>query len=246
MPKIQGKPDKPVGMDDFVEDVFGLNIRGLNSIITLFHQPAQYFAAAAQPDWKQKFTPSIRLWFSLFALWTLLQFVWFSEGSPFVEVYAEGLREANVALPEGHSYASLGEEVALWVYGLAPILLAFTLLLIGSLYRFWGQPMTVAASQRYLFGVAIPGSAAMIALMLMGAFAPAEYLRVFGYVSAVTVFMLDAVTGYRGAFKGLTGGRRWLRTIVLAVTLFFANVVTNIVAQIGGIVIVAYKYSLSG
>ncbi|PHR92137.1 MAG: hypothetical protein COA69_09010 [Robiginitomaculum sp.] len=65
-----------IGFDDFLEDLFGLNIRGLKTLWTSFANPKAYFQACSSPNWHDKFTPSFRLWFTLSALTVFLQFFW--------------------------------------------------------------------------------------------------------------------------------------------------------------------------
>lgn len=50
-----------LGVDDLVEDIFGLNWRGLKTIWTLFTRPALYFEAAKTPKWQDRYTPSFRV-----------------------------------------------------------------------------------------------------------------------------------------------------------------------------------------
>ena len=45
-----------IGLDDFLEDMFGMNIRGFKTIWVLLTRPKLYFIAAKTPDWHARYT----------------------------------------------------------------------------------------------------------------------------------------------------------------------------------------------
>ena len=55
---------RKVGGDDLIEDMFGLNLRGLKTLWVMFASPRKGYEAARSPDWMDRsYTPSIRLLF---------------------------------------------------------------------------------------------------------------------------------------------------------------------------------------
>ena len=96
-------------MDALAEDLFGLNVRGLRSVRTLWARPKRYFAAARSLDWNGTYTPSIRLYLSFFALYSLLKVWWIGGNAGMVGAYAAGFAEAGVVVPPGKTMDDIGK-----------------------------------------------------------------------------------------------------------------------------------------
>ncbi len=93
--------DQPrVNPDALVEDLFGLNLKGLKTLRDLFFRPRRLFESARIPDWNEAYTPTVRLSFSLITLFTLLSFFWAAEDGPFYQSLLAQTQEANVDNPE--------------------------------------------------------------------------------------------------------------------------------------------------
>jgi hypothetical protein len=219
---------KPLKADELIDDVFGLNIRGLRTVVTAIIHPRAYADAAFQHHWGDRYTPSIRLWFSLMAVWAVLQVFWLGNDSPFVGVYADGLQEAGVIPVEGQTYLDMGRGVANWFFGLLPVAQVFAVIAFASLFGFWGRKTNLALRQRLVFAVTIPGVTVTVFSMLpMSRLAP-EQMSVAGIVLAGILAVVDFTTGYRGAFAHLAGfGRIW-RAGLLALCLMGVNLGVNI------------------
>jgi hypothetical protein len=234
-----------IEIDDLAEDVFGLNVRGIRSIGTIWVNPAAYFMAAREKSWSGRFTPSIRLWLSLIALTSLLQFIWIGGDTPLVSAYAEGFRSAGLTPPEGMNFEQLGQHTALWIYAIAPIIQLTLFLLVLGFFPFWGEKTTYGMRIRNIFAVMIP-SATLLALFLPSmALIPSTHLAAFGYIIGIVTFALDGSTAYRAAFPSQTLlGRIW-RAGVLTLSILMLNIAANIAAQVLGIVVVSYQLGLS-
>lgn len=234
-----------IGIDDLAEDIFGLNVRGIRSIGTIWINPAAYFLAAREKDWRTEFTPSIRLWLSLIALTSLLQFIWIGSDTPLVSAYSDGFRNAGILPAQGMSYDDLGQQAALWIYAIAPVTQLVLFLCILAFFPFWGEKRPYGLKVRSLFAVMIP-SASLLALFLPAmALVPATHLTAFGLLVGAVTFGLDAVTGYRGAFSARTGFAKAWRAGLLAFMILVLNIFANVGAQIVGIVAVSFQYGLS-
>ena len=242
------QPELPrISWDDAAQDLFGLNIRGLKSIWALWVHPRRYFTAAQDPDWQKRFTPSIRLWLSLVALMSFLQFLWIGSDTPLVQIYAQGFKDGGAVPVEGMTHQDLGERAALWIYGITPVFQAIALIILALIYPFWGQKTSFALRQRYLFATIVPSATLMLSLLPAMGQMSIEMVANFGFVIAVIAYITDFATSFRGAFAGKsTGGRLWRSALLAGVMLLF-NAVTAILVQIAGIVLVSSRYaSMSG
>ncbi|MEE2565273.1 hypothetical protein [Hyphobacterium marinum] len=232
-----------VAIDDLAEDVFGLNIRGIRSIATIWIHPRRYFQSARSPDWDNRYTPSIRLWLSLIALASLLQFLWIGTDTPLVSAYAAGFEDAGVTPSPGMTFQELGERAALWIYAFAPAVQFVLFLAVLGFFPFWGERTSYSLRLRNLFAIMMPSATAMTLLLPAMALIPVSLLTAFGYLIGLLTLLLDTVTGFRGAFPAVDGLARLWRAGLLAVAILTLNVIANISAQIAGIVFVSVVYA---
>ncbi|MCA8899929.1 MAG: hypothetical protein KDA53_01625 [Hyphomonas sp.] len=225
------------------EDLFGLNIRGVKSVYTLWVRPRRYFEAAQTPDWGGKFTPSIRLWLSFFAIFAALKFWWLGSSDGMTGAYAAGFAQAGLQLPAGMTYEEVGAEAVLLVFGMVPFLQMFAMLLLALFYPFWGRPMTLTLRQRYLFGVILPSTSLMPILMTIMIFVPQNMMTLYGVGLALVTFLIDLQAGYRGGFAHRNGAQRFWRAGLLAFVVVVLNTLTSVGAQIAGIIYINQKYA---
>lgn len=234
-----------IDVDDIFGDLFDLNIRGIRSIAVLWRRPSAYAEAAQDPDWEDRYTPSIRLWLSIAAVGSFLQFLWISDDAPIARVYADGIAGAGLTAPEGMSLLALGREAAVWSYGLMPIIQTILLILLAILWRGWGRPISAGLRVRYLLGVVVPSGSLMLAAVPLLAFIPEEFLTPFGLILAVVAATVDVQTSARGFITAGTLGAKMVRAFALAAMLLVLNVGVSILVQVAGVIIVAYKYGLT-
>ncbi|MEL7541208.1 MAG: hypothetical protein AAGJ51_09925, partial [Pseudomonadota bacterium] len=233
-----------LSLDSIAEDLFGLNLRGLRSILVAWRKPRDYFEAARTPDWKGKYTPSIRLWLSFFALFSALKFWWFGTNAGMVGAFAIGFEDAGLVLPDGLTYQDVGAEAVLWVFGWVPVLQIVSMVLLAMVYRAWGERTTLALRQRFLFAVMIPSVSLMPVFLTIMLFVPTGMITAYGVFLAIAAFSIDFQAGYRGGFSNVSKtGRAW-RAGVLALTLVTINTLTTIAAQIAGIIVISQKYGI--
>ena len=238
------KDSADLSLDSIAEDLFGLNIRGVQSIAATWRKPRDYFAAARTPDWNDKYTPSIRLWLSFFALFSALKFWWFGSNAGMIGAFASGFEDAGVRLPDGISFQDVGAEAVLWAFGWVPVLQIVSMVLLALIYRAWGERTTLALRQRYLFALMIPSASLMPVFLTIMLFVPQNMMTVYGILLAATTFLIDFQAGYRGGFSKVSArGRAW-RACILALILVTINTLTAIAAQIVSIVVIGEKYGL--
>lgn len=233
-----------LSLDSIAEDLFGLNIRGLQTIRTVWQSPKSYFAAARTADWQNRFTPSIRLWLSFFAVFSALKFWWFGKNESMVGAFAEGFADAGLILPEGVTYQDIGAETVLWVFGWVPVIQIVSMVLLSCIYTTWGERTTLALRQRYFFAVVIPSASVMPIFLTGMLFVPQHLLTAYGIVLALAALSIDFQTGYRGAFRNVSPRGRFWRAALLAVIVVIINTTTTIAAQIVGIIVTSQKYGI--
>lgn len=234
-----------LSFDSMAEDLFGLNIRGLKTISAAWTRPRAYFAAAKTHEWSDKYTPSIRLWLSFFALFSALKFWWFGSNEGMIGAFATGFENAGLLLPEGVTYEDVGTEAVLWVFGWIPALQIVSMVLLSLVYPIWGERTTVTLRQRYLFIIIIPSASLMPVFLSIMLLVPQTMMSAYGVLLAVVAFTVDFQTGYRGGFSSVSRmGRAW-RAGLLALILVTINTVTAIVAQIVGILLIAQRYGVT-
>ncbi|MEO0467206.1 MAG: hypothetical protein AAF216_11750 [Pseudomonadota bacterium] len=247
-PKPTKHPDDKVAsisLDSMAEDLLGLNIRGLRSVAALWTRPRDYFAAARTPDWNDRFTPSIRLWLSFFALFSALRFWWLGGSQGMIGAYADGFTQAGLMVPEGMTIEEIGIEAVFLVFGVVPILQVITMVLLALAWGVWGEKTSITQRQRYLFGVIVPSASLMPIFLTVMMFMPQSLVTAFGIGLAVVSFFTDFQTGYRGLFTEVSRfGRIWRATLLSAVIVTL-NVLTSLAAQIGGIIYIASKYGVA-
>ncbi|NNU15825.1 hypothetical protein HK107_05760 [Parvularcula sp. ZS-1/3] len=234
-----------IGLDDIFGDLFGLNIKGMRSIVDVWIKPATYAKAARDEGWEGRYTPSIRLWLSMMAVGSFLQFLWISDDAPITKVFAEGFRDAGLSAPEGITLTELGQEAAVWTYGLMPVVQLVFLMFLAVFWRLWGAPTTVGLRVRYLLGVMIPSGSLMLAILPVLAVMPEAYMTAYGLLLAVLAALVDWQTSARGFITAKARGGKLLRALALAVMIFVVNVGVSIIVQVAGVIIVANKYGLS-
>ncbi len=238
------KGDDGLTLDSIAEDLFGLNIRGVQSIVTIWRRPRAYFAAAKTPDWNDKYTPSIRLWLSFFALFSALKFWWLGANAGMVGAFAAGFENAGVNLPYGVTYQDVGAEAVLWMFTWVPILQIISMVLLALVYNAWGERTTLALRQRYMFTVMIPSASVMPVLLTAMLFVSQHMMTAYGIFLALAAFFIDFQAGYRGGFSKVSKrGRAW-RAGLLALLLVAINTLISITVQIVSIVIISQKYGV--
>jgi len=211
----------------------------------LWRNPRDYFAAARTLDWNGKYTPSIRLWLSFFALFSALKFWWLGTNAGMVGAFATGFENAGLILPAGLSYQDVGAEAVLWAFGWVPVLQIVSMVLLALVYTAWGESTTLALRQRFLFAVMVPSASLMPVFLTLMLFVPTSMITAYGIFLAIAAFSIDFQAGYRGAFSNASNmGRAW-RAGLLALTLVTINTFTAIAAQIVVIVVISQKYGIA-
>ena len=233
-----------LGVDDLFEDIFGLNIRGLKTIWTLVTQPWLYFEAAKTPKWQDRYTPSLRVWFAIFAIGTFFQFVWIGENSPMFLQYVDAMTsiatEANVTL------AKKGEMIDMNVFDpneSAKILVKYSqlflplgylicMLIVAASFHSWGERLSFVVRLRYIFAIIIPGSILGFVFAMSTIKVPAD---IFQYVNLGGVLLMTLsyfLVAYFGPFREMTIGGRLGRSLSITALILMAVLIASIIGVI--------------
>ena len=160
VPAKQARPadddmSRASGWDALLDDLFGLNVRALASMWAILATPRKVFAAARDADWLGKYTPSIRLVFTLIAAMVFLRFLWGGENSALHQMTKSGLTESNV-LGYGDMDTFTQDYLGLWLV-MFPFSYFFVHGLMALLVRIWGKGTRAPVRLRLYFAALLPG-----------------------------------------------------------------------------------------
>ena len=155
----------PPTLDSLIEDVFGLNLRGLKTLGHLFAAPKVVFESARVADWHNRYTPTIRLTFSIITVFMLLSFFWAAEDGVFYQSILAQLEDAAASNPDMPPPEQVLESYFA-AYSVAyPFVYMFIHTLIASVVWLWGKGTGWVARVRLYFGLLAVGM--IIALLSM-------------------------------------------------------------------------------
>jgi hypothetical protein len=239
MKMSQKTSDTIVGLDDLVEDLFGMNIRSFKTIWVLFSSPRQYFVAAKTPAWMNLYTPSTRLWLGLMAILIALQFFWAKPDAAFMSNLAAtlqtGLADAATKAGSSADFAAFDMKGELQKamklnYLIYPFVFVFIFSIFAWIYRAWGEVLSFTVRLRYVFAVIVPASVIGLVTTLVTPFLTATQLPLFSVVQTIVILGLYFLTGFRGAFGHMDKGEAFGRSIVLAIGIFITLTIAQIIS----------------
>jgi len=189
------------GLDSLVEDLFGLNLRGLSTIGRLFLAPKDVFDSARVSDWRRKYTPTIRLTFSVITVFMLLSFFWAAEDGMMYQALLAQFNEA--ASTDAHSLTI--EEVRDRldnVFAAYSFMYPFIYMLIhgcvSSVVFLWGKGTGWVTRVRLYFGLLAVGMSVSLLITLVTPFLRAEMLVPFTFIGLVITLIAYWLTYLRG------------------------------------------------
>ena len=228
-----------IKLDDFIDDLFGLNMRGLKSIYIIFAFPKRYFDAARQADWAGIYNPSVRLWLAVVAVTFFLKFLWADPSSATVQSIVLRLQTLEVSLPEGVTHEMAANTLARWWFAYLPFAHLICLFLLAAIWPFWGTEKTpLALRARYIFATVVPSSVAAIFTWAGVGWISVAHFLVYLIGIYVIAFALDLTTLLRGLYGK---GQRW-RAILLAVALLATSLAASSLGQIGALITISMMY----
>jgi len=236
----------PLGRDELLYDLIGINLMGLKSLGTLIKNPVDYFNAALSPDWEGRHWPSMRMWFGLMTIMIGLQFIWASESSEMTAMFrglassiTEGVNQGAASKNEvvdfsGFDVAEAGKKMFKnWIF-IYPFFFVAFMCLLGFIFRGWERKLPYVARIRFIFAIIVPGT--LIGLFSTFMFIPLKgtAYMIASVVSIILIFLVYWVTAYRGAYAHCEMGTRIGMSIVISlliiVTLTLAQFTSMMIA----------------
>ena len=228
---VRGAPDKP-GLDSLIEDLFGLNVRGLKTVGQLFLSPGKVFERARVSDWRRKYTPTIRLTFSIITVFMLLSFFWAAEDGMMYQALLAQFEEAAAANPDAPRVADIMQELnkVFAAYSFFyPIIYMILHGLVASIVFVWGKGTGWVTRVRLYFGLLAVGMTVSLLIILATPFLSSEMMLVFTFVGMGIALLAYWLTYVRGMW-----GRASRLGIVLRAT-GVALIITFVDAMVSGL-----------
>ncbi|HBH90465.1 hypothetical protein [Ponticaulis sp.] len=232
---------KKPGLDALIEDIFGLNFRGLKTIGHLFWKPAAVFTAARDEDWEHRYTPSIRLYFSLVAVLVFFQFIWAGENSFMTESFRQLLRPFTES--EIGNVFSLEELVSqsVRIYTLMyPVTLGLFAAIAAMMTFIWGKNSGFVTRIRLYFAAIIPLSTVGFIITMASSVASTDMSAAIFGVSLVLTTLVGFLTVYRGLKSSHPKGRIW-RAILFSLIVILSTTINGVFAQFISGTVVGYN-----
>ncbi|MEM1105980.1 MAG: hypothetical protein AAGH87_06280 [Pseudomonadota bacterium] len=241
------QPAGPMGWHDLIEDLVGVNLRGLRTLAAAFAQPATLFTSARARDWDgQVFSPSVRVYIFLIAVILFFQFIWGDASSPSAEAMREQFEALAAADPRLDDPELVGRVMNLFalVFPIVAVLISF----IGSLLvRIWGAGTPILARIRLYFAAILPSTFLQLFGTVGLALTPASFVNLALVVALLLYWIADVATTYRGlAPVHARGGRIWRAILFGLVNLIAIVLASNISGVIAANVEIARALSAPG
>lgn len=226
----QRKPDgQSLGSDELIEDVFGLNVRGLRTVRDMFARPSLVYDAARTADWKEKYTPSVRLVFSIVTLLGFLSFFWAGEDTAFFQGFTQGFSKSA----SGDQFGRDDAEVAREIVGVYSATMPFVYLighgLISQLIRVWGSGTDRVMRLRLHMASIVPSMTFTFFVTVLMPFAE-EQMTLFGITVFLGTLAMDFATSLRGGVVADTRRGRIIKAGVFALSAALGSALASILS----------------
>lgn len=227
--------DKP-GLDSLIEDLFGLNVRGLKTVGQLFVSPKQVFESARISDWRRKYTPTIRLTFSIITVFMLLSFFWAAEDGMMYQILLAQFTEMAAANPEKIPAEQIHRDIetAFAAYAFFyPFIYMLLHGLVGSVVFLWGKGTGWVTRLRLYFGLLTVGMTVALVSTLITPFLTTDMMApfaIFGMLIAILAYWMTYARGMWGTSSTLG---LLLRASFLALLITFVDMIVSGLAGFG-------------
>lgn len=224
------KEHDSLGFNDLSEDIFGLSIRAFHTLTTVFTRPKEAFNAARLADWKdRRFTPSIRLVFSVMALLTAVRFLWAGDTSILYETVKYSVSETMTFESESARLAYLDDLLDAFVVAFTPTFMACHIL-AALVLRIWGKGASFALRLRFYFLGLLPGTVFSLFSVIGMSHLHLGLWAAYGLISIIAIFALDFITVIRGGVAGDTIFQKLWRSALFGLASLIVSIATNAVS----------------
>jgi hypothetical protein len=219
-PVTQARPadddmSRASGWDALLDDLFGLNVRALASMWAIIAAPRKVFEAARDADWLGKYTPSIRLVFTLIAAMVFLRFLWGGENSALHQMTKAGLTDSDV-LGHGDMDRFTQDYLGLWLV-LFPFSYFGVHAIIALLMRIWGKGTRAPVRLRLYFAALLPGLLLGVLSTLMIPFVDMQTFEAMLIPSLALTALVYVLTVFRGLSGAMEAPARAWRAALFGV-----------------------------
>lgn len=238
-------PSLKIGLEEFLEDVFGLNIRSAKTIWELFKTPSLYFKAAQTPHWQQKYTPSLRLWMGLMAIMVALQFFWANPDGAFMQLMKDQLIDGlKHGIESNGREATILEDIDFDAILLStmkintliyPFIFITLMSLLALIYCAWGQKLPYVVRQRYIFSVIIPGTVVGIISTILMTFLSGENYQSISFLVLFIIIGSYFITAYRGPYAYMEIGEKFGRSLFLSLCIILTLMLAQFISYTAAI-----------
>lgn len=220
----------PMGWNELVEDLVGVNLRGLRTLAAAFTTPAKLFTAARSRDWQGVFfSPSVRVYIFLIAVVVFFQFIWADASSPSVQgmrEQLESLAEVDPRLDDPELVERVMDLFAV-VFPIASLLLT---LLASLLVRIWGAGTPLLVRIRLYFVAILPSTLFQLFGTVGLSFVPTSFAGLGLVIALLAYWAADMITAYRGLAPVHSRGRRIWRSLLFGLVNTLVIILASIVS----------------
>jgi len=223
------KPD----FDSLLADLFGLNVRGARTLWDLFARPKRVFESARVFDWRSRYTPTMRLAFSILTVFSLLSFFWASEDGVLYQTLLARFSERLAEDPNAESVNAILSATFAGYNFIYPFAYMLVHTIAASVLFVWGRGTPWVARIRLYFGVASVGIALATIFVFAMPFLSLDLIvvsTVLSILASVIVYVIVFARGMNGEFSALG---LYMRAVFVALFITVADLVAASLAGIG-------------
>jgi len=208
-------------------------VRGAKTLAHLVTQPAKVFASARVNDWQGRYTPTMRLAFSVLTVFSLLSFFWAAEDGVLYQTLLDIFSEGFAQLPDAPPVDEFISTMFAGYNFIYPFTYMLVHSLVGSLMPVWGTGTPWVARIRLYFGVAVMGIAISVLSIAAMPFISTNIMWVWTTLAMAIGFLAYIVTYARGMEgRHSKWGLLW-RAVFLASIVTITDFIVAIIAGTG-------------
>lgn len=228
--------DERPGFDSLIEDLFGLNVRGLKTIWQLLISPKHVFETARVSDWRRKYTPTIRLTFSIITVFMLLSFFWAAEDGMMYQAllaqFTEMAAASEAPVPPEQIARNIDTAFAAYSF-FYPLVYMLLHGLVGSVLFFWGKGTGWVTRLRLYFGLLTVGMTVALFSTLITPFLTPDMLVEFTFFGMAITILAYLLTYARGMWGTSSAPGVLIRATCLALIITMVDFIVSAMAGIG-------------
>ena len=220
-------------LDSFIEDAFGLNIRGLKTLWHLIIAPKRVFESARVTDWRERYTPTLRLTFSVITVFMLLSFFWAAENGTFYQAILAQLEQAAQTRPDMPPPDQILDAYFAAYSFSYPFIYMLVHALFGALIFLWGRDTPWVTRIRLYFGLLAVGMTFSLFSMMAVPLIDRDLFAAYTIVSVGITYLVYGLTYVRGMWGSYSMIGLVLRALTVALIISIADIVVSLGSGVG-------------